>query len=74
MGGFGSMVLGLLAGDGMLDGGFAKVRTLALPDRFIDHDTPERMYADAGLDARAIQATVLRALGLERELRSLDRG
>ena len=74
IGGFGSMVLGLLAGDGMLDGGFAKVRTLALPDRFIDQDTPERMYAAAGLDARAIQATVLRALGLEGETRSLGRG
>jgi len=58
----------------MLDGGFAKLRTMALPDRFIEQDTPERMYAAAGLDARAIEATVLRALGLERELRGLREG
>jgi len=73
-GGFGSMILSLLAGEGMLDGGFAKLRTMALPDRFIEQDTPERMYAAAGLDARAIEATVLRALGLERELRGLREG
>ena len=35
---------------------------MVLPDAFIDHDKPERMYARAGLDARAIVAKVLEAM------------
>jgi 1-deoxy-D-xylulose-5-phosphate synthase len=42
-----------------------KIRTLMLPDRFIDQDTPERMYEQAGLDASAILAAALNALGRE---------
>jgi 1-deoxy-D-xylulose-5-phosphate synthase len=34
-----------------------------LPDRFIDHDKPELQYEEAGLNATAIVATVLMALG-----------
>ena len=62
VGGFGSHVLGLLAGAGRLDDGIV-IRTLALPDRFIDQDRPEAMYHDAGLDAEAIVARVFQALG-----------
>jgi 1-deoxy-D-xylulose-5-phosphate synthase len=40
---------------------------MILPDRFIDQDTPERMYAAAGLDAAGIVATALGALGREQE-------
>jgi 1-deoxy-D-xylulose-5-phosphate synthase len=40
---------------------------MILPDRFIDQDTPEKMYEAAGLDARGIVATVLGALGREQE-------
>jgi 1-deoxy-D-xylulose-5-phosphate synthase len=35
-----------------------------LPDRLLDHDKPEKQYADAGLDARAIVRTARDALGL----------
>jgi 1-deoxy-D-xylulose-5-phosphate synthase len=61
-GGFGAHVLHFLAGEGHLDRGL-KIRTLMLPDRFLDQDTPERMYEEAGLDASAILAAGLNALG-----------
>ena len=48
--------------EGALDRGL-KIRTLGLPDRFIDHDKPETQLAGAGLDAKAIAATALSALG-----------
>jgi len=62
IGGFGSHVLHFLSWDGLLDRGI-KVRTLVLPDRFLDQDTPERMYEIAGLDAKGIVAAGLLALG-----------
>jgi 1-deoxy-D-xylulose-5-phosphate synthase len=61
VGGFGAHVLSLLAEAGALDSGL-KVRTMTLPDRFQDQDKPERQYAAAGLDAKAIVAKVLAAL------------
>jgi 1-deoxy-D-xylulose-5-phosphate synthase len=64
IGGFSTQVLHALATEGLLDGGL-KVRPLTLPDRFIDHDSPNKQYADAGLDATAIVATALAALGQE---------
>jgi 1-deoxy-D-xylulose-5-phosphate synthase len=64
MGGFGAYVLHALAEHGALDAGL-KVRTMVLPDVFIDHDTPNVMYAKAGLDAKAITAKVFEALGRE---------
>ncbi len=65
IGGFAAQVMHTLAGHGVLDGGL-KLRTMLLPDAFIDHDKPERMYAEAGLDAKAIVAKVFEALGRER--------
>ena len=62
IGGFGSYVLQTLAEHGALDRGL-KVRTMVLPDIFIDHDTPAAMYARAGLDAKGIVAKVFEALG-----------
>jgi 1-deoxy-D-xylulose-5-phosphate synthase len=62
LGGFGAHVLHFLAADGLLDRGL-KIRTLTLPDRFLDQDTPDRMYETAGLDAKAIVAASLSALG-----------
>ncbi len=62
VGGFAAHVLQFLATSGLLDHGL-KVRPMTLPDRFIEHDTPQRQYADAGLDAKAIVATALAALG-----------
>ena len=64
VGGFSSHVLHALASEGLLDGGL-KVRPMTLPDRFIDHDSPSVQYAVAGLDAAAITATALAALGQE---------
>jgi 1-deoxy-D-xylulose-5-phosphate synthase len=66
MGGFGAAVMQFLALDGGLDKGL-KIRPMTLPDRFIDHDTPEKMYEAAGLDANAIVAMALNALGRESE-------
>ena len=63
-GGFGAAVLQLLAAEGALDRGL-KIRTLALPDRFIEHDKPEKQVAEAGLDAKAVAAAALAALGRE---------
>ena len=62
-GGFGAMVLHHMAGAGLLDRGPA-VRTITLPDRFIDHGTPAEMYAMAGMTAQDIADTALRALGV----------
>jgi 1-deoxy-D-xylulose-5-phosphate synthase len=62
IGGFGTHVLQLLAERGVLDRGL-KVRCLCLPDSFIDQDTPERMYAQAGLNAASIIAKVTETLG-----------
>ena len=62
-GGFGAHVLHHLANSGGLDRGLA-VRTLTLPDRFIDQASPAQMYADAGLTAEDIAAAAMRALGL----------
>ena len=62
IGGFGSHVLDFLARSGALDRGL-KVRPMALPDIFIDHDKPEVMYDIAGLNAAQIVETVLAALG-----------
>jgi 1-deoxy-D-xylulose-5-phosphate synthase len=62
IGGFGSHVLQALADRGVLDRGL-KVRSMVLPDVFIDQDSPERMYAYAKLDASSIVAKVMTALG-----------
>ncbi|MSP94159.1 MAG: 1-deoxy-D-xylulose-5-phosphate synthase [Alphaproteobacteria bacterium] len=66
IGGFGAHVLHFAAWDGLLDCGL-KIRDLILPDKFLDQDTPERMYAAAQLDAKAIVAAALNALGRERD-------
>ena len=63
-GGFGSHVLTLLAREGAFDAGL-RVRTLTLPDAFIDQDKPEVMYAEAGLDAAGIVKVALSALGAQ---------
>ncbi len=65
-GGFGAMVLHELANTGQLDGRLA-VRTMTLPDRFIDQAAPDAMYADAGLTATDIAATALQAAGVKIE-------
>ena len=63
IGGFGAHVLQTLAEHGVLDRGGLKVRTMVLPDIFIDQDSPDAMYAKAGLDTKGIVAKVFEALG-----------
>jgi 1-deoxy-D-xylulose-5-phosphate synthase len=58
MGGFGSFVLEFMARDGLLDHGAIKVRALTLPDMFQDHDTPDKQYEQAGLNAKDIVKTI----------------
>ena len=48
IGGFGSHVTKLLS-DRVFDRGL-KFRSMILPDKFLDQDTPENMYKTAGLD------------------------
>jgi 1-deoxy-D-xylulose-5-phosphate synthase len=62
VGGFGSYVLQTLAEHGALENGL-KVRSMVLPDVFIDQDSPAAMYSKAGLDAKGIVAKVFDALG-----------
>ncbi|WP_337187852.1 1-deoxy-D-xylulose-5-phosphate synthase [Phenylobacterium sp.] len=64
VGGFGAFVLHALAEHGALDRGL-RVRTLTLPDLFQDHDKPDAMYAQAGLDAEGIVRGALSALGVD---------
>ena len=61
VGGFGAHILTFASDAGLIDAGLI-LRTLRLPDRFQEHDQPDRQYADAGLDAAAIVETVLASL------------
>jgi 1-deoxy-D-xylulose-5-phosphate synthase len=65
-GGFAAHVMQFLATEGLLDSGL-RLRPMVLPDVFIDQDTPENQYDQAGLNAWHIVATALKALGLDRE-------
>ena len=61
IGGFGSHIFQMLSERGIFDKGL-KIRSMILPDRFMDQDTPENMYKAAGLDAQAIEQKALDAL------------
>jgi 1-deoxy-D-xylulose-5-phosphate synthase len=61
IGGLGAHVLTMASDEGLLDGGL-KIRTMRLPDIFIDQDSPEKMYDFARLNAPHIVDTVLSAL------------
>ena len=61
IGGLGAHVLTYATDEGLTDNGL-KVRTMRLPDTFIDQDSPDKQYALAGLDADAIVEKVLSAL------------
>ena len=61
VGGFASYVLEYLARHDLLDGGL-KVRTMMLPDIFLDHDAPTRMYDAAAMNAPHIVTAALAAL------------
>jgi 1-deoxy-D-xylulose-5-phosphate synthase len=57
VGGFGSQVLDYVVNNGLAHAGLA-LRTLALPDRFQDHDDPQRQYDEAGLNAASIAQVI----------------
>ena len=73
IGGFGAHVITALAHGGYLDGGL-KVRPLTLPDHFIEQNSQKEQLRQACLDATAIAATVLSALGQEDEAHHLLAG
>ncbi|QWW68589.1 1-deoxy-D-xylulose-5-phosphate synthase [Rhizobium sp. WYJ-E13] len=62
VGGFGSHVMQFMAMDGLLDRGL-KVRSLVMPDIWMEQAKPEAMIAHAGLDRAGIVSTVFNALG-----------
>ncbi len=62
VGGFASHVMQFMAASGLFDRG-CKFRPMILPDIFIDHDTQQKQYDVAGLNAQHIVATALTALG-----------
>ena len=61
VGGLGAHVLTMASDAGLMDSGL-KIRTLRLPDAFIEQDAPEKQYDEAGLNAPQIVDTVLSAL------------
>jgi 1-deoxy-D-xylulose-5-phosphate synthase len=61
VGGLGAHVLTLASDAGLMDTGL-KIRTMRLPDMFQEHDSPQKQYDQAGLNAPQIVETVLKAL------------
>ena len=61
IGGLGAHVLTMASDEGLTDLGL-KIRTMRLPDVFQDHDSPDKQYDVAGLNAPQIVDTVLKAL------------
>ncbi|GKU95021.1 hypothetical protein SLEP1_g8439 [Rubroshorea leprosula] len=66
IGGFGSHVSHFLSLTGILDGPL-KLRSMMLPDRYIEHGSPKDQIEEAGLSSRHISATVLSLLGKPKE-------
>jgi 1-deoxy-D-xylulose-5-phosphate synthase len=66
IGGLGAHVLTLASDEGLTDpdsaSGGLKIRTMRLPDLFLDQDAPEKQYDEAGLNAEHIVDIVLSAL------------
>jgi 1-deoxy-D-xylulose-5-phosphate synthase len=65
VGGFASQVLQFLVSEALLDNGL-KVRSLVMPDIWMEQAKPEAMLAKAGLDRGGIVSTVFQALGRSR--------
>ena len=65
VGGFGSHVMQHLTDNGLLDNNNLRVRSMVMPDVFVDHEKPENMVANAGLDKVGIVKKVFEALGKE---------
>ena len=61
IGGFGSHLSHFLSEKNLIDNSL-KFRSMILPDTFIDHDKPDIMYKNAGLDARNIENKIFDTL------------
>jgi 1-deoxy-D-xylulose-5-phosphate synthase len=72
VGGFAAQVYQQLSEHGILDRGL-KIRSMILPDIFIDQDSPNAMYAKAGLDAKGIVKKVFEALGKDIKVETVQR-
>ncbi|XP_057962086.1 probable 1-deoxy-D-xylulose-5-phosphate synthase 2, chloroplastic [Malania oleifera] len=66
IGGFGSHVSHFLSLNGILDGPL-KLRAMVLPDRYIEHGSPQDQIEEAGLTSKHISATVCSLLGKPKE-------
>jgi 1-deoxy-D-xylulose-5-phosphate synthase len=58
-GGFGSAILEFMAENGFTN----KIKILGIPDKFIEHGTPEELYRECGIDAQGIVNTVKQLVG-----------
>ena len=56
IGGFAALVQQFVLEAGLLDHGRLRLRSMILPDRFIEHGKPAAMYDEAGLNAPHIVA------------------
>jgi len=65
IGGFATQVMHFLAHAGLLEKGL-KLRPMVLPDRFIEHNTQDLQYDEAGLNAAQIVAMVINTLNSEK--------
>ena len=72
VGGFGSQVMQALSDAGALDHGL-KVRSMILPDTYIDHDSPAKQMAMAGMDVDAITTKALSLVDTAEARRVLPR-
>jgi 1-deoxy-D-xylulose-5-phosphate synthase len=63
IGGFGSAVAEFLAADGIPG---VRLLPLGIPDRFIDHGTPQELQAELGLDSPGVARTVTAFLAAHR--------
>jgi len=66
-GGFGAHVISFMTNEGLLNSNL-KVRVMTLPDQLMPHDSPNKQYEDARLDASAIIEIAQRALGSEKNV------
>ena len=53
--------------------GKVRLRSMVLPDRFVEQGTPPGQYQDAGLDEAAIVALVDKVLGEDRTIKAAVR-
>ena len=74
VGGFGSFVQQALFEEGAFDRGTLKFRSMVMPDHFYEHDKPEKLYVNAGLDAKGHRQEGARHAGAGRGRRAGAQG